>query len=200
MPTTPTKTAGTVLLAWQDVATATVVLSPTQDVSAKWAAAFAIKLARRSGSAFAAGWPNVRVEASSKSSGNSDWVPLFSVQIAVGASLASTTLNGAVSAGATSCVVTAATNITAGDTLYLGDTSSANWELVRVKSVSGTTVTFEEACTFAHANGAAVTDQAESYFPACDLAPYARVRAVADNAGGGQTVAVEVVMSTLDSF
>ena len=74
--------------------------------------------------------------------------------------------SGAVSAGATSFVVSSATNIAVGDLLYLGDSSAANWEIVRVKGVSGTTITPEEAVTFAHANGAAVTDQAETVSPA----------------------------------
>jgi hypothetical protein len=200
MPVTPSKTIATSVLAWQDVATGAVALSAAIDVSTKWAAAFNVLLGRRSGTAFTAGWPNVRFEASGKSSGNDSWVPLFSYQMQVGANIANTTLNGAVSAGATSCVVTAATNIAAGDLLFLkGDTDAGN-ELVRVKGVSGTTVTFEEACTNAHASGNAVTDQAESTFPAFDVSSYARVRVVADNANGGQTFAAQCLLTSMDSF
>lgn len=200
MPNTPAKTIAASLLAWQDIASGAVAISSAQNVATAWAAAFSIRLARKSGTAFTAGWPNVRIEASAKSSGNDHWTPLFAVQMAVGASIANTTLNGAVSAAASSCVVTSATNIAAGDLLLLGDASAANYELVRVLSVASTTVTFEEACSNAHSNGAVVTDQAEVYFPAVDLSTYSRVRAVCDNAGSGQTIAVEVLMNTFDSF
>jgi hypothetical protein len=171
------------------------------DVASKLAATVFVRLGRRSGSAFTAGWPNVRIEASAKASGDDAWAPVATFQPAVGASIANTTLNGAISAGATTCVVTSATNIADGDILYLGDSSSANWELVRVKDVSGTTITFEEACTFAHGNGSAVTDQAEIFSPAqIDLSAVTRLRAVVDNANGGQTVAVQVLAVTADSI
>lgn len=195
-----TKTIQSQLLAWQDVTTGSVAISSALDVSTLIQASVYAHLARRSGTAFTAGWPNLRIEASAKSSGNDAWHPVTSIQMAVGASIANTTLNGAVSAGATSCVVTAATNIAAGDILLLkGDTDAGN-ELVRVKSVSGTTVTFEEACTNAHASGNAVTDQAEMYYLSLDLAGIKRLRAVADNAGSGQTFALEVGIITTDSI
>jgi hypothetical protein len=202
MATIPSTTGNQSLIAWgADIATANVTISSVVDVSTKWGGAASIRLARRSGTAFTAGWPNVRIEASSQSSGNDHWCPLFSYQMAVGASIANTTLNGAVSAAATSCVVTVATNIAAGDILFLHHTTTpANYELIRVKAVSGTTVTFEEACTYAHDTGAAVTDQAEMTFPAFDLTPYLRVRAVLDNAGSGQSLVGEVLLVTFDSY
>jgi hypothetical protein len=197
---TITKTVNNVLAAWADTATANVTVGSPLDVATKLAALVLIRMGRRSGSAFTAGWPNVRIEASAKSSGDDTWAPLFVFQPPVGASIANTTLNGAISAGATSCTVTSATNIADGDILYLGDSSSANWELVRVKDVSGTTVTFEEACTFAHENGAAVTDQGEIVAAQLDLSAVTRLRAVVDNANGGQTVAVQVLAVTADSI
>lgn len=196
---TPNKTANASLLAWQDIATANVIVGSAQDVSAKYAAAFSVKIARRSGTAFTAGWPNIRIEASGKTSGTDDWIPIVQLQPAIGVSVANTTLNGAVSAAATSFVVTSATNIAAGDILFLGDASTANYELVRVKSLSGTTITPEEAVTYAHANAAIVTSQPEIYFPAVDLTPYVRVRAIGDNANSGQSISVEVTMTTNDS-
>jgi hypothetical protein len=199
---TPVKTVQTALLAWQDVATANVQVGTALDVSNYWEATVFARLGRRSGTAFTAGWPNIRIEVSEATSGNDGWYPTAAVfQPPVGASIANTTLNGAVSAGATSFVVTAATNIAVGDILYLGDSSSANWELVRVKTVSGTTITPEEAVTFAHANGSAVTDQAEIFTPAVlGLSSIKRIRAVADNASGGQTCAVKVSITTFDNI
>jgi len=197
---TITKTQGTSLLAWQDIATANVVIGTAQDVSTKLAATVFVRVARRSGSAFTAGWPNIRIEASAKSSGTDSWAPLVVFQPAVGASIANTTLNGAVSAAAATFVVASATNIAAGDLLFLGDSSTANYELVRVKSLSGTTITPEEAVTYAHANSAIVTDQAELYVASLDLTAVGRVRAVADNANSGQSISVQVLMVTADSI
>jgi hypothetical protein len=197
---TLTKTTDLSLFAWADIATGSAALGTPLDVSTRLAAAVFIRVARRSGSAFTAGWPTVRIEASARASGNDAWTPLAEFQPAVGASLVNTTLNGAVSAGATSCVVASAANLAAGDLLFLGDASSANWELVRARSVSGTTVQFEEACTFAHAHAAPLTDQAEMYCAQLDLAAVARLRAVVDNANGGQTVAVQVLGVTGDSL
>jgi hypothetical protein len=198
--TTVNKTQGTALLAWQDIATANVVIGSAQDVSTKLAATVFAKLGRRSGTAFTAGWPNIRVELSGKSSGTDTWIPVAVFQPAVGATIVNTTLNGAVSAGATTFVVTSGTNITAGDVLFLGDPSTANYELVRVKSVSGTTVTPEEPVTYAHATAAIVTDQAETYVAQVDLTAVGRIRAVTDNAGSGQSISVEILMVTGDSL
>lgn len=200
---TPNKTVGTTLLPWQDVATGSIIIGGVQDVSTKYAASFAIKIARRTGTAFTAGWPNIRIEASAKSSGNDAWIPIVQVQPALGSSIVNTTLNGAVSAAAATFVISSNTNLGAGDILFLGDGSQGNYELVRVKSFSGSapniTVTPEENVSFAHANAAIVTDQAEMYDPACDLTPYARVRAVADNGNSGQAISVQVLMTTHDS-
>lgn len=198
--TNPSKTQGTSLLAWQDIATANTVISSVSSVGSKLSAAVYITLARRSGTAFTTGWPNIRIEASAKSSGNDSWFPLSIFQPAVGASIANTTLNGAVSAAASTVTVTSATNIAAGDMLFLGDTSTANYEAVRVKSISGTTVTPEEVVTYGHANSAIVTDQVEKYFAQYDLTSISRIRAVCDNANSGQSISVEVLMTTGDSL
>jgi hypothetical protein len=196
-----TKTTDISLLAWQEVATANVAVGADVSVSNKFAATVVVHLGRKSGTSFTERWPTLRIEVSSKASGNDAWSPAAMFTMSVGSNIASTTLNGAVSAGATTCTVTAATNIAAGDLLFLGHTTTvANYELVRVKSVSGTTITFEEACTSAHDNGAVVTDQGETYVAQLDLMSVTRVRAVLDNAGGGVTVACRAMMVTGDSI
>lgn len=199
MPATITKTQGTSLLAWQDVATANVVVGSASDVSTKFAATIFVFLGRESGSAFTSGWPNVRIEGSAKSSGTDAWVPLVTFQMAIGSSIANTTANGAISAAASTFVVSSASNIAAGDLLFLKDSSTANYEIVRVKSVSGTTITPEENVTNAHASGQQITDQAETYVAQIDLTAVGRIRAVCDNAGSGQSIAVQVLMVTGDS-
>lgn len=198
---TVSKTAGTSLAAWQDVATANVIVGTALDVSTKLAATVFAFLGRNSSSAFTAGWPNIRIEGSAKASGNDAWVPLATFQPVIGASIAATTLNGAVSANASSFVVTSATNIAAGDMMFLGHTSdTTKYELVRVKSVSGTTITPEENVTNAHDTGAVASDQAEAYAASLDLTGITRIRAVIDNAGSGRTIYVQVLCVTGDSI
>ncbi len=197
---TPSKTQNGTLLAWTDVASAACPVGSAVDVSTKFAATIFVRLGRLTGSAFTAGWPNIRIEASHKSSGDNSWGTLVSFQPAVGASIAATTLNGAVSAGASSFVVTSATNIAAGDLLFLGDSSTSNYEIIRVKSVASTTITPEENVVNAHANAALVTDQAEIFSPAAiDLFSIGRIRAVVDNIGSGQGIKVEIGISYADS-
>lgn len=195
------KTQGTSLIAWQDIATTNVVVGSAVDVSTKLAATVLAFLGRNpAAGAFTVGWPNIRIEVSAKSSGTDAWVPAAIFQPVIGATLANTTLNGAVLANASSFVVTANTNLAAGDLVFLGHTTTpANYELVRVKSVSGTTITPEENVTNAHDTTAVVTDQAEVYIAQIDLTAVGRIRAVVDNLNSGRTIAVQVLMVTGDS-
>lgn len=194
------KTPGQTLLAWQDVASAACIVGTALDVSTELAANVFVFLGRQTGSAFTTGSPSIRIEASAKSSGNDAWIPICSFTPAVGASIANTTANGAISAGATSCVVTSASNIAAGDLLFLGHTSdTTKYELCRVKSVASTTVTFEEACTNAHDSGCEISDQSEVYPAQLDLTAIPRIRAVCDNIGSGQGIYVQVLVVTGDS-
>lgn len=192
-------TANRSLFAWADVASLAISVGSALDVSTMFEAAVVIRIGRRTGTAFTTGFPNVRIEGSVKSSGNNAWAPLFTYQPPVGASIVNTTLNGAVSASDATFIVTSATNIAVGDILFLGHSSAANYEIVRVKSLSGTTITPEEAVVNAHANGAIVTDQADIATAVLGLAAYQRIRAVVDNAGSGQDISVEVLCGTLDS-
>jgi len=192
-----TKTVQTALLAWQDVASTAQAIASAFNCASHGGASCAIRLGRRTGTAFTAGWPTVRLEVSPATSG-SVWIPIFTYTMAVGASIVNTTLNGAVSANASTFVVTSATNIAIGDILFLGDTSTSNYELVRVKSLSGTTITPEENVVNAHANSALVTDQAEMLDPSFDLSPYVRLRAVVDNANSGQAISVDIQLCTVD--
>jgi hypothetical protein len=197
---TPEKTSPTTLLAWQDVTAGNIAFSSPVNVSSNCLASFDIRIARRTGAAFTRGSPNIRIEASPKTSGNDCWIPLYQVQPVAGASIANTTNSGGISAGATSCVVASATNIAVGDDLFLGDSSPANYELVRVKSVSGTTVTFEEACTYSHAAGDKVISQDEYRTPELSLLTRMRVRAVCDNIQSGQGISIQVLMTILDDY
>ena len=195
----PSKTWGTSHHAWQDIASAAQVVGASIDVATKRAISFDIRLGRLTASAFTAGWPNVRIEAQAKT-GTGQWTAIYAYQMALGASISSTTANGAISANASSFVVTSATNIAIGDILFLGHTTTpANYELVRVKSFSGTTITPEENVVNAHDTGSVISDQAEMLAPVLDVTAYAAVRVVLDNANSGQGIKAQVLYTTYDS-
>lgn len=196
-----TKTVGTSVLAWADQANATSRVSSTQSVTTALAAAVHVYIGRGTGTAFTAGSePTARVEVSAKSSGDDWFTPVAQFQMATGASIANTTLNGAVSAAASTIVVNSATNIAAGDILLIEDSSASNYELARVLSVSSTTITLETALTNGHSNGAAVRDQAEMYVVSVDLSATSRLRVVVNNAASGQAVRSAAYMVTADSI
>jgi hypothetical protein len=196
---TPTKTQNGTLLAWTSIASGVCSVGSAVDVSTKFAATVFVRLGRATGTAFTAGSPNIRIEASYKSSGDNSWIPLAVFQPAVGASIASTTVSGAISASNPTVVLASVTNIAAGDILFLGDASSANYELIRVKSIASTTITPEETIVNAHSNAAVVTDQAEMYVAPLDLLAIGRIRAVVDNIGSGQGIKVEIGIVYADS-
>ena len=207
MPSTvvPNNTAKTAHIAWADTATANQVVGSAivvnDGTTKERAIRFFVKFGRRSGTAFTAGWPNIRFEVSSTDSGNGDWFTQYSYRPEVGASIANTTLNGAVLANATSIVVASATNIAAGDRLFVKGNSDSENEVVLVKSVSGTTINLDDGTPIVAAKntGNAVTDQAELASFAFGCETLRRIRAVVDNAGSGQTIAVEVAYTLFDA-
>lgn len=185
----PHKIAGSSYIDWQSVTNGNVVVGSAIDVSDKWAIAIECCIGRASGSALSNNYPRVRVEASLDASG-SMWTEIGGWFMFTGVNIANTTLSAAASAGATSITVASSTNIAAGDLLFIGDTSSSNWEIVLVKSVSGTTVNLVHALMNSHASGSQVTDQAEKYLPNIGTGGYQRMRVVVDNSNSGQTVNV----------
>lgn len=73
---------------------------------------------------------------------------------------AATTLASAAAAGATSVVVTSATGLSIGDTIYIG-TYAAGFKYEEMRVISGvasTTISFTTALQFAHASGEAVAE------------------------------------------
>lgn len=200
MPVTPVKSFQTDLLAWQDVAAAAHVISSAFNCADLWAAAIAVRLGRRTGTAFTAGSPNVLVQASFRTSGNNSWIDIDTFQPLVGATIVNTTLSSAITANDATFTVTSATNIAVNDLLFLGHSSAANYEIVKVKSISGTTITPYENVVNAHTNAALVTDQAEQLIHAYDLSVFRRIRAIIDNLGSGQNISAEVALMTFDSF
>lgn len=200
---TAVKTQGSTLLAHTQQATAVITLGSAVDVATKFMIRAFIKLGRTVATALTNELA-FRLEASAKSSGNDEWYPVLTFNSASGktASVAPT-LNGATTAGNTTCVVSSGTSIVAGDYLYFRETGTpANSEWSRVKSISGTTVTFEEAQTRNHTNGITITRLAEQWNFDIDCQGIGRLRLVVDSASAasGQTVDVIAWLTSLDSI
>ena len=169
------------------------------DVSGHHEIGLSLWLGRLSGTAHTAPWASLIVEGNPSASDNSMWATIAQLTLPAGASIASTTLNGAVSANATTLVVASATNIAAGDLLFLSHgTDTAKYEVVRVVSLSGTTITIEGNIFYAHDNGAGVTDQAEKVvIPALDVSGLSRVRAKLVNFSGQTVTGKATAMKTV---
>jgi hypothetical protein len=169
-----TKTVGTSVISLQSVAASTVLVSSTVSTANKLAATFFVHFGRRSATAAGAG-VNIRIEASSKSSGEGHWYP----------------------------VVILTTNLTAGDIIFIDNTTIGNSEWHRIKTISAnTSVTLEDNLVNAQSSGAAtIYDSAEIYPPiTIDLTSISRIRVVADGASFTQAFAIEVDMITGDSI
>lgn len=202
--TTITKSAGTVLLAHTQQATAVVTIGSAVDVSTKLGPATAFVKMGRSVATALTNEVKFRIEGSAKTSGNDEWIPIYEWTSASGktACNASTVNDAAFAAADTTFVITAATGIAAGDLLYFRETvTPANSEWSRVSGVSGTTITLEEGVTRGHTNGITVTDLAEPFRIDLDLAGHVRIRLVVDSASAasGQTVDVIGWLVTADS-
>lgn len=201
--TTLTKTQGGTLLAHTQQATAAITIGSAVDVSTKMGATAFIKMGRAATTALT-NEVNFRIEASAKSSGNDEWVPIIQWTSSNGktATSASTVNDASFNAADSSFTITSATGIVAGDHMYLRETGTpGNSEWVRIQGVSGTTITLEEPCTRAHTNGIATNDLAESWAFQIDCQAIGRLRLVVDtaSAASGQTVDVIGWIVTLDS-
>lgn len=203
--TTLSKTAAQALLAHTQLNTASQAIGSAVDVSTKVGPGIAmIKMGRTVATGLGA-QVFFRLEGSAKTSGNDEWYPIqeWSSNGANVTASASTVNDASFNAGDTSFTITSATGITGGDLMYLRETGTpANSEWVRVGSVSGTTITLEEACTRSHTNGIVTTDSAEMWSIPVDLSAHVRIRLVVNSnnvAATGQTVDVIGWLVTADS-
>lgn len=193
-----TKTQSTSLLSLQSIASNTVVLSSVQDVSTKFAAFIGVHFGRRATTALTAG-ARVRIEGSTKSSGDGFWFPLAEFLSAIATS-ESEAVSGTVSSGTNVITVASTTNLVAGDMIYIDNSTIGNSEWGRIKSISANvSVTIEDNLVNAQ-TGSTLFDQAELYTSYLDLSAVGRIRVVADFSGTGQACAVQAFMVTADSI
>lgn len=187
----------TSLLSLQEIAANGVVVGTAKGIMHDASACkIWIRFGRRAATALTASI-NFRVETSPDSSGNT-WNPHVTLSTQLGASVADQAVNGTVAAGATVITMADTTGFVAGDIIYIENSTVANSEWARIKSISaGVSVTVEEALINAQ-TGSTVFDQAEIYAPVSvdlkGLAGAGRIRVVVDGSGGGQAFAVEAIM------
>jgi hypothetical protein len=192
-----TKTANQTLIALQKIAANGVVVGTPVNVSSKLGGLIYARFGRRSASAATAG-VNIRLEASSKDSGDNSWFP-FAILTTAYAACQSQTL-GTTAAGQKVLAMASTTGIAAGDVLFIDNATAANCEWGRVSSiVANTSATIEDNLINAQ-TGNTVYDSAEIYAPIALPEGAVRVRAVIDGSQFTQAFAVEVLMSTIDSI
>jgi len=193
-----TKTVQTALLAIQSVAASSVAASSAFDMSGKMGGLVYVRFGRRAATAAGAG-VNIRVEASKAASGDNSWFPIAIFTTAFAAA-ADEAVNGTVAAGATAITMASTTGFTAGDVIFIYNTTIGNSEWARVKSISANvSVTVEDALVNA-ATGATCYDSAEIFPPVAIPEQTIRVRVVADGSLFTQAFAIEAALTTVDSF
>lgn len=190
------KTGNQTLIALTRAAANAVIVGSAVDVSAKIGGVINARFGRRSASAATAG-VNIRLESSNRASGNY-WNP-FAILTTAFAACQSQVL-GTCAASQNSAVMASTTGITAGDVLFIDNTTAANCEWGRVKSiVPNTSATLEDVLMNAQ-TGNTIYDSAEIYAPVAIPEGALRVRAVVDGSSFGQAFAVEIMLSTIDGI
>lgn len=192
------KTKQTALAAIQSVSASTVLISSEFDMSTKLGGNLQIRFGRTSATAAGAG-VNIRCESSSETSGNNSWFPFAIIPTAF-AACESEALTGTVSSGQKVLTLSSTTNLTAGDLIFIKNSTFANSEWARIKSiVSNTSVTIEDNLVNAQ-TGSTIYDSAE-IFPIINIPESAmRIRVVFDGSLFTQTFAVHCGLITIDSF
>src|SRR6185369_14575647 len=173
---TPVKTQGTVLFTLATVATAVVSHGTVTDVSGKLAGTVFVHFGRTVATALGAQC-KFRLEASSKSSGDGHWYPLYEWTTANGLTAASDeAVNGTCNAGQAVIGMASTTGFTAGDLICIKNGTLANSEFQRVVSISSNvSSTCEDNLTNAQ-TGATVYDLAEWWAIPLDLSAIGRIQ------------------------
>ncbi len=187
-----TKTAGTVVLAPQQLAANTMVTSSAIDAATFIAATFFIN----EGHDDTGGTPTaatIRIQGSGKATGDDQWIDLHTITTGI-VTPVTEPVTGTEAIGATVIECASTTGIVAGDILVFKNTVIANSEWHRVKSiVADTSFTIEDGLTFAQ-TGSAVYDQGVRYAVPIDCTAITRMRIQVDNMTNGRSIMVEAIM------
>lgn len=191
-------TTTTSLAAIASVAASSVAISSELNIATILGGNLSIRFGRRSATAAGAG-VNFRCDYSPQTSGNDSWVsfPLF---VSAFAACEAEAVSGTVGSGTNVITVASTTNLAAGDIIFIDNTTIANSEWGRIKSiVANTSVTIEDNLTNAQ-TGATLYDAAEIYTPVLILPGYKRLRIVADGSLFTQAFAWQAIATTIDSI
>jgi len=192
------KTVQTALLAIQSVAASSVAISSAFDMSTKLGGIISVRFGRRAVTAAGAG-ANIRIEASSATSGDNTWYPLATFTSAF-AVCEGEALTGTVAAGQKVLTLSSTTNLTAGDVIFIDNGTIANSEWGRIKSiVASTSVTLEDDLVNAQTSST-IYDLAEIYSPVSIPEAAMRIRVVADGSLFTQAFSVNATLMTIDSI
>lgn len=193
------KTQGTSVLSLQSVSANSVVgANSAIDVSTKIAGCLFIHFGRQSASSGTAG-VRIRVEASSKSSGDGHWYPLAMFETNF-AAVESEAVSGTVNAGTNVITVASTTNLAANDIIFINNGTIGNSEWGRIKSIStNASVTIEDNLVNAQ-TGATIYDSAEMFVANLRLEAVGRLRVVVDGSSFTQAFAIESHIITTDSI
>lgn len=196
--TTPSKTPGTSLVALQNIAANTEVVSSEVAVSTTFAAIIFIHFGRVTTSAPTTG-VSFRIEGAAASSGAGKWFPISTYQ--TGITAAATEVPSATTGAA--LTVPAVTGFAAQNVAVVSSNASAptsaNTEWGRVKSAVSTTITMEENLINNYTTGG-IWNAAEIAAVPVDLSGVTRLRIVVDGSAHNQAFLTEVIMNTMDSL
>jgi hypothetical protein len=191
------KTAGTVLIALQNIAGSAVPLvgGSTAEAGAILVS-WSVDFGRRSSTIFTNA-PYITLQGAKASSPTpSDWVDLDVWQPNVGATIITQAITSNTS-GST-IPMTTTTGFAIQQFCYIDDGANSEWFEVAAVTAS-TSLTSREALTNVHASAINVYSQAEFY--AADVSPnYAAYRAIVDNSNNAINIACRVRMNVVNSI
>lgn len=194
---TPSKTVGTSVLAIQSVASNTVVISNPIDVATKFFVDVYIWFGRRATTALT-NPANFRIETSSESSGDGFWIPVSQVSSDTATSTGPTLSSQATSG--TNDLPCTITNFVVGDLVYIDDPTIGQSEWGIVKSTATGHLYLEDNLVYTHPQTTTTVYRiANRWKIGVDVSAASRLRVVADCSGTGQSTAIRVKMTSLDS-
>ena len=192
------KTNNQTLFTLASTAASTVAISSAISTTTLLGGLIYCRFGRRAATAAGAG-VNIRLEASSASSGDNTWFP-FAIFTTAFAACEAEAVSGTVNSGTNVITVASTTNLTAGDIIFIDNSTIGNSEWGRIKSiVSNTSVTIEDNLVNAQ-TGSTMYDSAEIYPPVAIPDGVCRIRCVVDGSSFTQAFAFEAKYSTIDGI
>ena len=192
------KTLGT-LYALASTAASSVSLGTALDVSTKMGGLVYVRFGRRAATAAGAG-ANLRLEASHSATLDNSWYP-FAIFTTAFAACSDEAVTASAASGQKVISCASTTGFTAGDIIFIDNTTIGNSEWARIKSIEGTpSVTVEDNLVNTHSSIATMYDSAEIYAPVAFPEGASRIRLVVDASLFTQACAVEARYSTIDSI